>query len=437
MLRIFAPVALAAMALASGSAAFAQMAAPTPPAPQGAVGANQSGTPLTLTAAIVQAQDANPLLAAARDEVSAAEGARIQAGALPNPTLDAQVEDTRRETRQTTITLAQPIELGGKRAARVEAADRAVDIAKTQLDARRIDVQAGVTAAFFAALVAQERVTLAQASLDLARRGTDAANKRVTAGKVSPVEETRAKVAEAGVRIELLQAQGELRTSFEQLRAAIGPGPAITALDGNALQTPPLPTATDVALRADVAPAVQEARLEVKRFGALADLERAKRIPDVTVTLGATRQTELARNQAVIGVSIPLPIFNTNRGAIVEAVRRQDKAEDLARATELRVRTDALAARQRYETSLAEVATLRQDVLPGAQSAFDAATKGFELGKFSYLEALDAQRTLLQSRAQYLRALADAHRSVTDVQRLLGPDSASAPPSSTSSQERP
>ncbi len=122
---------------------------------------------------------------------------------------------------------------------------------------------------------------------------------------------------------------------------------------------------------------------------------------------------------------------------IVEAVRRQDKAEDLARATELRVRTDALAARQRYETSLAEVATLRQDVLPGAQSAFDAATKGFELGKFSYLEALDAQRTLLQSRAQYLRALADAHRSVTDVQRLLGPDSASAPPSSTSSQERP
>ena len=69
---------------------------------------------------------------------------------------------------------------------------------------------------------------------------------------------------------------------------------------------------------------------------------------------------------------------------------------------------------------LAEVNVLQSEVLPGAQAAFDAATKGFELGKFAYLDVLDAQRTLLQARAQYLRALADAHRSITDLDRLLG-----------------
>ncbi|WP_431273247.1 TolC family protein [Variovorax ureilyticus] len=115
-----------------------------------------------------------------------------------------------------------------------------------------------------------------------------------------------------------------------------------------------------------------------------------------------------------------MPIFDTNRGNVLQALRRQDKAEDDARALELRLRAEVGSARQRYQSATSEVAALRADILPGAESAFDAATKGFELGKFGYLDALDAQRTLLQARVQYLRSLADAHRAVTDLDRLLG-----------------
>ena len=57
---------------------------------------------------------------------------------------------------------------------------------------------------------------------------------------------------------------------------------------------------------------------------------------------------------------------------------------------------------------------------PGAESAFDAATKGYGLGKFSFLDVLDAQRTLFQSRSQYLRALADYQRGVSEIERLIG-----------------
>ena len=41
------------------------------------------------------------------------------------------------------------------------------------------------------------------------------------------------------------------------------------------------------------------------------------------------------------------------------------------------------------------VRTLRTDIVPGAQSAYAAATTGFENGKFGFLDVLDAQRTLL------------------------------------------
>jgi cobalt-zinc-cadmium efflux system outer membrane protein len=65
---------------------------------------------------------------------------------------------------------------------------------------------------------------------------------------------------------------------------------------------------------------------------------------------------------------------------------------------------------------------VRKDILPGAQSAFDAAVTGFELGKFGFIDVLDAQRTLFQSRAQYLSALSARYRSFADLERYIAVD---------------
>lgn len=420
MFRKIVPIALAVAAFAGSNALAQQQSGPLASAkPQTTVSA-LGVPPVTLAGAVQLALDNNPEISAARREIEAAEGARIQAGVFKNPTVNVQMEDQRRETRTTIFTVSQPFELGGKRSARIAAAERGIEVARVQLEAKESDIRANVTAAFFATLISQERVRLAQASLDLASTGSQAAGKRVTAGKVSPVEETKAKVAEANVRLELVQARGELQTNLELLRALTTRTTGIDAVDGNALAVPQPPKFSTFEELITNSPTIRQARLEVRRFEALSDLERAKRVPDITLTAGAQRNQELARNQLVVGVSVPLPIFDTNRGNIVEALRRQDKAEDEARATELRLRSDVLAARQRYLVATTEVTALLKEILPGAQSAFDAATKGFELGKFSYLDALDAQRTLLQARSQYLRSLADAHRSVTDIDRLLG-----------------
>src|SRR5690606_33080668 len=132
------------------------------------------------------------------------------------------IEDTRRDTRTSTFEISQPIELGGKRAARVTAATRAHEAAQADLLGRQAEVRAAVITAFFAVLHAQERLQLAEASLDIARRGSEIAGKRVKAGKVSPVEETRARIAEAGVRLDASQAAGELAVARRKLAATWG-----------------------------------------------------------------------------------------------------------------------------------------------------------------------------------------------------------------------
>ncbi|RZI40441.1 TolC family protein [Herbaspirillum sp. HC18] len=377
--------------------------------------------PLRLPAALRMAMDANPDLSAARNELHAVEAAVLQAGALPNPALELSVEDRRRETRETTFLINQPIELGGKRGARVQAAEHNKAAVAAELDAKRAEIRAAVIMAFFDVLTAQERLRLAEESAQIAARGTDAASRRVTAGKISPVEETRARVAESGVRLELGQARSELTSARKRLAALWGnPVPQFERADGQIDALPPLPNLHDLLARRAGAPAMLRARSELDRRQSLAQLESSRRVPDVTVSLGVKRSEELGRNQAIVGVSIPLPLFDSNRGNVLEALRRTDKARDELSATEIRLDGDIAQAYERLNLARQEAETLQNEILPGAQSAYDAAAKGFEYGKFSFLDVLDAQRTLLQAQSQYLRALSEAHRAGAEIDRILG-----------------
>ena len=377
--------------------------------------------PLTLQTALALALSANAEVSAARYELSAVEASVVQAGVLPNPSLSIQRQDTRRETRETTVQLSQPFELGGKRAARVQAAERGRDAAGADLSTKQAEVRAAVISIFFDVLNAQERMRLAQESATLAERATTVAAKRVIAGKVSPVEETRARVAETGVRLELLQAKSDLSSARKRLSATWGSVmPRFERAEGDLQSLPTLPEPVALMARLSTAPALVRARYEVDRRQALTRLERSRRTPDVTVSLGVNRNEELGRNQAIIGVSVPLPIFDTNRGNVLEALRRTDKARDELAGTETRLGTELAQAIEKLSTSRQEVEALQQDILPGAQSAYQATTTGFEFGKFGFLDVLDAQRTLLQAKSQYLRALSEAHRASAEIDRILG-----------------
>jgi cobalt-zinc-cadmium efflux system outer membrane protein len=377
--------------------------------------------PLTLPAALALAMNANVDLSAAQQELSAVEASVVQAGAIPNPSLGLEVQDTRRETRETTFQLSQPIELGGKRSARIRAAERGRDAATADLATKQSEIRAAVIAAFFNVLTAQEQLRLAQESAELAHTATTVALRRVIAGKVSPVEETKARVAESGVRLELVQARSALATARKQLSAMWASlVPRFERAEGNLAAIPDLPDITMLSQRLAVAPAVLRARVEVDRRQALAELERSRGTPDLTVSLGVKRNEELGRNQAIVGVSVPLPIFDQNRGNILESLRRTEKARDELSATETRLGAELAQAVERLNTSRQEVEALQKEVLPGAQSAYEVSTKGYEFGKFGFLDVLDAQRTLLQAKSQYLRALSDAHRAAADIDRILG-----------------
>lgn len=376
---------------------------------------------ISMGEAIRRALVANPDLSAVRREWEATAGALAQAGLRPNPEGSLQQEDVRNGRRTTTFQVSVPIERGGKREARVAVASRIREQAGLDVDQYRAEVRAAVVTRYFGVLLAQERQKLAQESLALSSGGADAAGKRVQAGKVSPVEETRARVAQAAAQAELARAESDVRSARQRLSALWGDAaPAYGDVLGSlALPDEGLPDAF-VQQRVQASPQLRRARLEVERRRAAVALEQARSVVDVAITAGAKRSQESGVTQAVIGLSVPIPLFDRNQGNIAEAMRREDKAQDELAAAELRLATDVAQAREQLRAARTEALTLKRDAVPGARSAYEAAAQGFTLGKFSYLETLDAQRTLIGTQAQYLRALADTYQAAAELERLLG-----------------
>ena len=413
----------AAIWLSASGGAFSQGLPPGPAvgerAPQSAAAA--AAEPLSLAKAIELALEGNPEVAAAKRQLEATEGQVLQGRSRPNPELAYSLEDTRSKTRTQSWQLNLPVELGGKRAARTKAAEKSREQAQAQLAELKATVRANVAAAYFDVLTAQERLALARDSAALAKSSTDTVAKRVAAGKVSPVEESKARVAEAGVRVELAQAASEQRNALSRLFALLGRIDApYTVLEGKAENLPSVPSLADLQPLISSAPGVVLARIEVDRRKALTALEQSKRVPDVTVSVGMQRSNETQRNVLLFGVSVPLPVFDRNQGNLLEALKLEDKARDELQAATVRLHSEVAQARERLSTITAEVQSLQQDVLPGAKSAYDAATIGFENGKFNFLEVLDAQRTYFTAKSQYLKALGEAHRAAADIDRLLG-----------------
>ena len=399
--------------------------------------ASDTSAPIDLQAAIRLAFE-QPGLRAAAHEVAASEAAVDQAGSYPNPELEYLREGQQAGTRTTTVQINQPIELGGKRRARVALAQGGVTLARGELAVRRQDIRSDVIASYYAVLVAQERQQLARSLIELARKAVDVAGKRVAAGKISPIDETKARLAAVDASVELSQASGELAIARTKLAALIGKRADSITLPAHYPERLPdvKPLAALLAAVGDSAP-VQRARGHLAAQVAQTDVERAARIPDVTISVGRQRDDEAQGRQTVVGLSVPLPLFNRNGGNLSAALRRSDKAHDELAAAQVSAASDLANAYTRYEVARDEVSLLRQDVLPNASSAYALTLKGFEFGKFSFLDVLDAQRTLFQSRSRHWNALLAAWRAFADIERFAGAATATTQNRSTEWESHP
>lgn len=386
------------------------------------VSANAASTQaLTLDQALQTAFANNPDLAAAQWDIGIAQGERLQAGLMPNPEVSWEAEDTRRNSRTTTVMINQAIEIGGKRGARIDVASRTQEAAAIELERKRNVLRADVIQAFYTSSTAQQKLLLSRQSLALAERGLRVAEGRIDSGKSSPVEGTRAQVQLSEVRLAVRRAERDEANAYQQLAQMMGaPLPTFARVGDADLPLPAVPESARLLARLGDTAELRLAKLHIDQREASLGLEKAQRIPDLTVSVGS-QYSELERERVnVVGLSMAIPLFNRNQGNVLAAARRADQARDLRNANELRLRSEIQASLDQWSTANTDVQSFNKTILPAAQRAVDTATRGFEMGKFNFLDVLDAQRTLIAARSQYIQSIAETTDAWVRLERIFG-----------------
>lgn len=244
---------------------------------------------------------------------------------------------------------------------------------------------------------------------------------RGKAGSASPVEATRTQVQVSEVRLERGRAEQVLTVAYQQLAAVTGaPMARFSRVEGRSDDDAAVPSRTALLERLEQTADMRLARLQIDQREAALALARTQRIPDLTVSIGSQYSETDRERVNVVGLSMPIPLFDRNQGNILAAARRADQARDQRNGAELRLRSEVIQVLAQWGTANQEVRAFESAILPSAQQAQDTATRGFERGKFAFRDVLDAQRTLVAARLQYLQSQAQRNEARMRLERIFG-----------------
>jgi cobalt-zinc-cadmium efflux system outer membrane protein len=387
-----------------------------------------AGGELSLGAALARAVKGSPELASYSWEIRAREASALQAGLRPNPTLSVEVENiggsgAKRgvESAETTLLLSQLIELGGKRRKRRSVGTLEAESAEWEYEVARLAVIADTTAAFVDALARQGAIHQADEQIRLAEDVLQAVRSQVRAGAVSSAEVPRAEVEVTNQRIERKLAGRALQAALVRLATAWGASePGFQTLVGDLDDVPPIPPEAELVGRMAATPELARRQAEVTKRRAEIELQDARRIPDLNLGLGPRHFNDTSDWALVVGVQMPIPVFDRNQGARRASRDQLARSREEKRSMELRLRRALALSYQGLASAYDEVTALRDEAIPMAERAYAETKRAQRQGALRFTEVLDAQRSLFALRTRLVGALASYHVSRARAEALIG-----------------
>ncbi|MEN7527465.1 TolC family protein [Cupriavidus sp. 2SB] len=342
-----------------------------------------------------------PTMAAQAATVRAAGADAAQARAWLNPRIDTVIENLGAPAadgssqRQNTYTLSQPLEIGGKRGARIAVGER--NFAAAQARERQIQVaySAELAVAYASAEAMLARKTLASENLGRANDELKAARALVESGKEASLRTAQAQASVSAAQAAEAAAQNDATQALARLSAITGATEPYTSLTSSLLSVKP--SLPNQSLPAADSPSVLAAEAERNALDAQVDVERKRWIPDIALSAGVRRYGWTNASGYVVGVTASIPLFDQNRYGVNAAVERVSAAQarlDNARLEAVAARRSAISQAMATDQQLAAAAVGEQ----AASEAYRLGRIGYDSGKTPLVELLAVRRALVEAR---------------------------------------
>jgi cobalt-zinc-cadmium efflux system outer membrane protein len=383
---------------------------------------------LSLQTALQRALAVNPRLTAAERDVGIASGQRIQAGALINPEVSYELDNSLgsgayRGTRsaESTLQISQLFELFGKREARIAVGQAGVDTAAIQRKAIRLEVLAETAVAYLSVLGAQRRIQILDEQVAQIDRITPLLQRRVEAGASSQAETGRAEVASSLVKADRERVRALLASARRELAVLMGDtAPKFSAVSGRLDATGRPPSFSAVIAAIDANPQLVRWTAVYAQRNAELLQARLRPYPDLRIGAGWRHYNETGDNAVRLSISAAIPVFDQNQGNILSAQESLAKTRAEREANRNALIVVAGRAYDSLQGALRELVILRETAIPKSRQASDAIFEGYGQGRFSLLEVLDAQASVAQARLREQEAQQNFHIAVATIEGLVG-----------------
>lgn len=386
------------------------------------------GAPLNLKSAIQRGLSQHPALSGFIFDLRAQDARITEAQLAPQPEIDLLIEDAGGsdvrngvDAAQSTLSLAQVIELGGKHEGRKAVAEAERSRLQTEQAARQLDVVAEIARRFIQTLGSQAQLDLAREGLALRERMHSAVAQRVKAAKSPEAERARADAALARAKLDVEDAQHQLESSRQWLAAAMGAkqaqfGPAA----GDLLTLHPVQTFASLMEKLQKSPDFLQFADEARLRDAEIRLAQMRRLPDVRANIGVRRYEDQDDYAFVAGVNVPLFSKRRAQYQIDAAHAARARIESRKEAAFLKAEAQLFDLHQELEHARHEGEMLRAEILPHLTQALELTEYAYTRGRYSYLEWTDAQRELLEARQRLIEAAVEFHTFRVEIERLTG-----------------
>ena len=383
---------------------------------------------LVMKEAIQLALLQNPELQSYSIEMRAREARTLQESFAPNPQLEFEVEDFggREEFQgftgsEFTLSVGQMIELAGKRKKRTRASAFLSDLAAWDYEAKKLDVLTETVKRYLQLIGDQEQLMLNEELVRVSEKLHQAVNRLVKAGRISAAELSRTQVVLSTAQLEVTRSKRKLEADRSRLSSQWGETkPGFNSVTGSLDRVEVIPPLDSLRKFLDKNPDIVRWTTEIEMRRAIESLEEAKQIPDPTIQAGYKYLSEPSISAFIVNLSIPIPIFDNNKGAVQEAYNRRKKAEEQYKNTEIVLGTYLIELYQNLAILYAEIDNASKTIIPEAEKAYQIINNGYLLGKFRFLDVLQSQRTLFEARKNLISSLMAYHLRVADMERLIG-----------------
>lgn len=383
---------------------------------------------LTKEQAIRLALDHNPSLKARILNLRIAEAESAQSRLWANPELNFYIEEfsgdgSRKDfdAAETSITLSKTLDLSGRRRSRTRLAASAENIAALEAETARLETIRNASKAFIQLLSAQEHYSIAIDEVKLADSFLDTVRKRVTAGKDSQLAEHRAEIECAKARLDKNNSGSALEVSRREMAATWGGRTAeFTKGEGVLEQSPELPPPAGILEKASASPQFLQLKAEQDISKAELAAANAEGRIDLNIEAGLVSFEENDETAWMAGVSLPLPLFNRNQGGRKAAKHNVEKSSCIYDAAAESFLKQTAYLYSRLKAAKKNVQLLKNDIMKNAESAHESATLGYRSGKYNYLQVLEAQKVLFESRKQMTDEMTRSALLQAELEMMIG-----------------